>query len=41
MLVKFPLKGTNLDTVEHRECVKEARWKNKKERVEAEEVEMQ
>ena len=41
VLVKSLLEGTDLDTVEHRECVKEARLKNKKERVEAEEAKVQ
>ena len=38
---EVPAQEDGLDTVEHRECAKEARRKNKKERVEAEEAEVQ
>jgi hypothetical protein len=41
VLVKSLLEGTALDTEEHKECVREARRKNKKERVEAEKAEVQ
>ena len=41
MLVKSLLKGMALDTVKHRECVKEAQRKRKKEQVEAKEAGVQ
>ena len=40
VLVKSLLEGTDLDTVKHKECVKEARPRNRKDRVLAEEAEV-
>ena len=40
VLVRSLLEGAGLDTVEHMECVKEARLRNKKDRVLAEEAEV-